>query len=142
MSWYSCDRSLLVTALQKHVHQFVKDVRLNEAESFHANQFLTAMGQLCSDKRQEFILLSDTIGVSPYSSISASLLVPSSPPFFGPFYREDSPELPAGGNVPKAKKEALPVRLDTARDADAVKLGAIFCWRSANKSIRFAHVLM
>ena len=48
----------------KHLHAFVSEVRPTGAEWFKAIQFLTAIGQKCDDKRQEFILLSDTLGVS------------------------------------------------------------------------------
>ena len=48
----------------KHLHAFVSEVRPNGAEWFKAIKFLTAIGQKCDDKRQEFILLSDTMGVT------------------------------------------------------------------------------
>ena len=48
----------------KHLHAFVSEVRPSGAEWFEAIKFLTAIGQKCDDKRQEFILLSDIIGVS------------------------------------------------------------------------------
>jgi hydroxyquinol 1,2-dioxygenase len=100
----------IMLSLTKHIHQFVKDVRLNEAEWFQAIQFLTATGQMCSDKRQEFILLSDTMGVS----MLVDLISNGKPPgatestVFGPFYREGGPELPAGGNVAEGEDEGMP----------------------------------
>lgn len=54
----------IMTALIKHLHAFVREVELSEAEWMRAIEFLTATGQLCDDNRQEFILLSDTLGVS------------------------------------------------------------------------------
>ena len=54
----------IVTSLLKHLHAFVKDVELTEEEWFNAIMFLTRTGQTCDDKRQEFILLSDVMGVS------------------------------------------------------------------------------
>jgi protocatechuate 3,4-dioxygenase beta subunit len=54
----------VVTSLVKHLHAFVREVEPSEAEWFAAIQFLTATGQKCDEKRQEFILLSDTLGVS------------------------------------------------------------------------------
>jgi len=48
----------------RHLHDFVRDVELTEAEWLAAIGFLTATGHMCSGKRQEFILLSDTLGVS------------------------------------------------------------------------------
>ncbi len=54
----------LVTSLVTHLHGFVRDVEPTFAEWEAAIQFLTRTGQMCDDKRQEFILLSDTLGVS------------------------------------------------------------------------------
>ncbi|MEZ5264159.1 MAG: dioxygenase [Acidimicrobiales bacterium] len=54
----------LVTALVRHVHAFAKEVDLTEAEWIKGIEFFTAVGQKCSPTRQEFILLSDTHGLS------------------------------------------------------------------------------
>src|SRR5258708_2669270 len=54
----------LMTSLIRHLHAFAKDVRLTEEEWFEAIRFLTAVGQKCDGKRQEFILLSDVLGLS------------------------------------------------------------------------------
>ncbi len=54
----------IMTSLIKHLHAFVREVELTEEEWFTGIQFLTATGQKCDDKRQEYILLSDTLGVS------------------------------------------------------------------------------
>jgi len=54
----------IMLSLISHLHAFVKEVQLTEAEWFQAIEILTEAGKMCSDKRQEFILLSDTLGVS------------------------------------------------------------------------------
>jgi protocatechuate 3,4-dioxygenase beta subunit len=54
----------VLTALVRHLHAFVKDVELTEDEWAYAVDFLTRTGQACDDTRQEFILLSDVLGVS------------------------------------------------------------------------------
>jgi hypothetical protein len=54
----------VLTALVRHLHDFAREVRLTEAEWMAGIEFLTATGQKCDDKRQEFILLSDTLGLS------------------------------------------------------------------------------
>jgi protocatechuate 3,4-dioxygenase beta subunit len=51
-------------SLVKHLHAFIKDVHLTQREWEVAIDFLTRTGQICSEERQEFILLSDTLGVS------------------------------------------------------------------------------
>jgi len=54
----------VMTSLIRHLHAFVRETELTEAEWFAGIQFLTATGQKCDGKRQEYILLSDTLGVS------------------------------------------------------------------------------
>jgi hydroxyquinol 1,2-dioxygenase len=91
----------VMTSLVTHLHAFVRDVRLTEAEWMHAIQFLTRTGQTCTDRRQEFILLSDTLGVSilvitinhPADDGSVESTV------MGPFYWEGAPDVPLGANL-------------------------------------------
>lgn len=54
----------VMAGLIRHLHEFIRETELTEKEWIAAIQFLTATGQKCDDKRQEFILLSDTLGVS------------------------------------------------------------------------------
>jgi hydroxyquinol 1,2-dioxygenase len=54
----------IMTGLVQHLHAFAREVRLTEDEWMRGIEFLTATGQKCDDKRQEFILLSDTLGLS------------------------------------------------------------------------------
>ena len=54
----------VMAALVKHAHAFVREVQLTPDEWMAAIQFLTATGKMCDEKRQEFILLSDTLGIS------------------------------------------------------------------------------
>jgi len=54
----------VMTALVKHTHAFVREVDLTPEEWMAGIEFLTATGQKCDEKRQEFILLSDTLGIS------------------------------------------------------------------------------
>ena len=54
----------VMSALVRHVHAFVQEVELTPEEWMGTIEFLTAAGKMCDEKRQEFILLSDTLGVS------------------------------------------------------------------------------
>jgi len=54
----------LMTSAIKHLHAFAREVELTEEEWFEGIKFLTAVGKKCDDKRQEFILLSDVLGLS------------------------------------------------------------------------------
>ena len=54
----------VMTSLTRHLHAFVEEVGLTQQEWEHAVGFLTRVGQACDEVRQEFILLSDVLGVS------------------------------------------------------------------------------
>jgi hydroxyquinol 1,2-dioxygenase len=54
----------IMQAAVKHLHAFAREAKLTEEEWFEGIKFLTAVGQKCDDKRQEFILLSDVLGLS------------------------------------------------------------------------------
>jgi hydroxyquinol 1,2-dioxygenase len=56
-------REIMQSAV-KHLHAFAREAKLTEEEWFEGIKFLTAVGQKCDDKRQEFILLSDVLGLS------------------------------------------------------------------------------
>lgn len=86
----------ILTSLVKHLHAFVREVELTEAEWLYAIQFLTRTGHMCDDKRQEFILLSDTLGVTTLKDIINNRKPPGVTEYtiFGPFYVEGAPELP------------------------------------------------
>jgi len=92
----------VLTSLIRHLHAFVREVRVTPAEWMQGIQFLTDCGHITTEKRQEFILLSDTHGVSalvdliaheadPANATEASLL--------GPFYRENSPDRELGDSI-------------------------------------------
>lgn len=91
----------VMTSLVTHLHDFVREVRLTEAEWFKAIEFLTAVGQTCTPKRQEFILLSDTLGISilviTLNHPAAGGALEST--VLGPYYWEGAPDLPNGANL-------------------------------------------
>lgn len=91
----------VMTALVRHLHDFVREVELTEAEWMAGIGFLTAVGQTCTDKRQEFILLSDTLGVSMLVDAINNRKPPGAleSAVQGPFYWEGAPERPLGSNL-------------------------------------------
>src|SRR5438046_10600914 len=91
----------IMLALVRHLHGFVKDVNLTEGEWLTAIQFLTETGRMCDEKRQEFILLSDTLGVSMVVDLINHRVkgCATESTVFGPFHREGAPALPFGGNI-------------------------------------------
>ncbi|GIH71981.1 intradiol ring-cleavage dioxygenase [Sphaerimonospora thailandensis] len=91
----------VMQALVRHLHDFLREVRLTEAEWAKAIEFLTQAGHITDDKRQEFILLSDVLGASmqtiainneAYGDATEATV-------FGPFFVEGSPEVPIGGDI-------------------------------------------
>lgn len=91
----------LMQTLTRHLHAFIREVRLTEDEWSQAIDFLTEAGHITDDKRQEFILLSDVLGASmqtiavnnPACGNATEATV------FGPFFIQDAPEIPLGGDI-------------------------------------------
>ena len=91
----------VMESLTRHLHAFIRDVRLTEDEWNAAIEFLTAVGHITDDRRQEFVLLSDVLGASmqtiavnneAYENATEATV-------FGPFFVEDAPEIPIGGDI-------------------------------------------
>ncbi|MBS3668197.1 intradiol ring-cleavage dioxygenase [Vreelandella boliviensis] len=91
----------VMASLIKHLHSFVKDVELTQEEWEAAIEFLTHTGQICDDKRQEFILLSDTLGVSMLVDAIQHRRPPGATEntVFGPFHVDGAPVLEMGANI-------------------------------------------
>lgn len=91
----------VLESLVRHLHEFLREVRLTEDEWERAVAFLTDVGHITDDRRQEFILLSDVLGVSmqtiamgnPAHGDATEATV------FGPFFVEGSPDVGIGGDI-------------------------------------------
>ena len=92
----------ITQALVRHLHAFAKEVRLTDEEWLAGIMFLTATGQMCDERRQEFILLSDTLGFSSlidlinHSDVEA---LATEPTILGPFYVPGSPDRAFGESM-------------------------------------------
>jgi hydroxyquinol 1,2-dioxygenase len=91
----------LVEALTRHLHAFLRETRLTEEEWWRAIQFLTEVGHLTDDRRQEFILLSDVLGASMQTITinNEARANATEATVFGPFFVEGSPEVGLGGDI-------------------------------------------
>ncbi|MFC5382010.1 dioxygenase [Aquipuribacter nitratireducens] len=97
----------VMTSLVEHLHAFVRDVRLTEEEWTTAVEFLRGCGDTTTGTRQEFILLSDVLGVSmqtiavnnPVGAEVPGDLTPTEATVFGPFFVDGTTEVPSGGDV-------------------------------------------
>lgn len=91
----------VMTSLVQHLHAFAREVKLTEEEWLRGIEFLTATGHMCDEERQEFIMLSDTLGLSmltvamnndkPAGCTEATV--------FGPFHVKDAPHYAHGADV-------------------------------------------
>ena len=93
----------VMEAFVKHLHAFVREVRPSQEEWFAGVKFLAEVGHWCDDKRHEFILMSDTLGVSMLvdfinygmeGNCTESTVL-------GPFFVEGAPDLPLGASIAK-----------------------------------------
>ena len=91
----------VMTSLVQHLHGFAREVHLTEDEWVAGIEFLTAVGRTCSPTRQEFILLSDTLGLSTLVTAQnhRKPLGCTEATVFGPFHVEGAPERPLGADV-------------------------------------------
>jgi hydroxyquinol 1,2-dioxygenase len=83
----------------RHLHAFAREVDLKPEEWLDAIKFLTSVGQWCTPHRQEFILLSDTLGLSALVDLMNDRRISdggTTSSLLGPFYRTDSPEFQPG----------------------------------------------
>jgi catechol 1,2-dioxygenase/hydroxyquinol 1,2-dioxygenase len=86
----------------RHLHAFAREVSLTPAEWLKGIEFLTKVGQMCTPARQEFILLSDTLGVSALVNImhdKTKMEAATGASLLGPFFRENAPQLTAGAQI-------------------------------------------
>jgi catechol 1,2-dioxygenase len=84
-----------------HMHAAVKEANITEAEWMRGIEFLTATGQMCSQWRQEFILLSDVLGVSMLvDALNHDRGAKATEnTVLGPFHVESAPRYPNGANI-------------------------------------------
>jgi catechol 1,2-dioxygenase len=123
-------------SLIRHLHAFVREVKPTMPEWFAAIDFLTRTGQMCTDERQEFILLSDVLGVSMLTELingHAGEDVTSNT-VLGPFFVPGQPVLPIGATILKREEPGEPLLIHgVVRDARGapVEGARIDVWQTA-----------
>ena len=135
-----CDNPRLkevTTALIQHLHDFARQVNLTPQEWMAGIEFLTAVGHITDDKRQEFILLSDTLGLSALVDLLANRgKSPSTTEssLLGPFFREGAPELPMGASIARGL-EGEPILLQgrvTSTDGKPLSGARLDVWQASS----------
>ncbi|WP_322073809.1 intradiol ring-cleavage dioxygenase [Burkholderia cepacia] len=91
----------VMSVLVKHLHAAVKEIEPTHDEWFTAIRFLTETGQMCNEWRQEYILLSDILGVSMLVDAINHRRPSGATPntILGPFYVANAPEYENGANI-------------------------------------------
>jgi len=110
----------IMTSLVRHLHDFAREVRLTEDEWTKGIEFLTRCGHITDDKRQEFILLSDVLGLSmltvamnndkPAGCTEATV--------FGPFHVKGAPHYELGADISNGARGTPCVVRGTVRGID------------------------
>lgn len=124
----------VVSVLTKHLHAAVKEIEPTHEEWFAAIRFLTETGHMCTDWRQEYILLSDVLGVTMLvDSINHRRPSGATPnTILGPFYVEGAPRYPNGTDICLDHKGEPTLVRGTVRDVDGnpVEGAAIDVWQT------------
>jgi hypothetical protein len=97
----------VMAAAVRHLHAFAREVNLTPGEWIKGIEFMTLVGKMCTPARQEFILLSDTLGLSALVNglhDKTALEEGTHTSLLGPFYREAAPKLAAGTQIAKHVK--------------------------------------
>lgn len=124
-------------ALIRHLHEFVAEVGLTREEWFASIEALTRAGHMCTDERQEFVLLSDTLGVSMLvEMLNHGDIGGTEPTVFGPFHIDGAPRREMGESIvlnPMATDQPLVVT-GTVRDLDgnALEGAELDVWETAS----------
>ena len=110
----------IMTALVRHLHGFAREVRLTEAEWMAAIGWLNRTGQISDEKRQEFILASDVLGLSMLVVQMNHRFDAAATPatVLGPFHIEGSPELGYGADMSEGVPGTPLYISGTVRDLD------------------------
>jgi hydroxyquinol 1,2-dioxygenase len=126
----------IMASLLRHLHGFAREVALTPEEWRAGIDFLTAVGHITDDRRQEFILLSDTLGLSALVDLVANRgrdRAATASSLLGPFYRQGAPELPLGADIARGIEGQRVVLRGSVKSIDGRPLaGAILdVWQAA-----------
>jgi catechol 1,2-dioxygenase len=127
----------IMGALVRHLHEFVIETRLTEAEFRQATAILAEMGHLTTDTHQEFVLMAGSLGVSPLVCLlnngeggeqetSQSLL--------GPFWRLHSPRVENGGSLVRSDTPGAPLFVEARvidREGRPVEGAEVDVWHAS-----------
>lgn len=124
----------IMDSLVKHLHAFAREVELTEDEWLEGIEFLTRCGHITDDKRQEFILLSDVLGLSmlTVAQNNAKPTGCTEATVFGPFHVEGAPHYELGADIANGARGTLCLVRGTVRgiDSEPVAGAELDVWQS------------
>jgi protocatechuate 3,4-dioxygenase beta subunit len=131
----------IMESLVRHLHQFAREVDLTPEEWLNAIGFLTRVGQTCTEYRQEFILLSDTLGLSALVNFLHDKRAGeqgTTPSLVGPFYRRDSPPMKLGDSMVEEGSSGQEICIYgriTGTDGQGIPNASIETWQTDEKGL-------
>jgi protocatechuate 3,4-dioxygenase beta subunit len=133
-------QKLIQETLVRHIHDAMRELKLTPAEWLAGIDFLTKVGQMCTPTRQEFILLSDTIGVSALVHLmheKTAMEESTTTSLLGPFFRENTPRFKTGEQISKKVEGKELVMFGRITDAQGKPLAGaeITVWQTAENGL-------
>jgi len=110
----------VMTALTRHLHAFVQEVKLSEDEFERALDFIVALGQATGEKKNEVVLAADILGVSTLVALQNNQDPEGESPaaLLGPFWRANAPDCACGDSIARSGTPGVPLFVSgTVRDA-------------------------
>lgn len=124
----------IMASLVRHLHDFAREVKLTEAEWFEGIRFLTRCGHITDDRRQEFILLSDVLGLSMLTVMQNSEKPAgcTEATVFGPFHVDGAPHYELGADIANGARGVPCLVRGTVRgiDGEPIAGAQIDVWQS------------
>lgn len=123
----------VLSALARHMHDFAREVNLTHDEWRVGIDFLTRAGEITTPERQEFVLLSDVMGLSSLVDMLHSTPEATSSSVLGPFHVSNPPPLAIGGDMKRHYEGEIVLVEGTVRDTDgnAIPGAQIDIWQTA-----------
>ena len=130
----------IMESLVRHLHDFTREVDLTPEEWIKGIEFLTTVGRKCTPARQEFILLSDTLGLSSLvNSLHDKRTIESGTrtSLLGPFYRNDSPHRQLGDSITKhaSGKEIVLFGTVTSTTGEPIPNASVEIWQPDDEGV-------
>jgi hydroxyquinol 1,2-dioxygenase len=120
----------------RHLHAFAREVNLTPGEWLKGIEFMTKVGQMCTAERQEFILLSDTLGLSTLVNTlhdKTAMEEATHTSLLGPFFRENTPQFEPGAQIAKNAGQAEVVLYGRVTNVDGAPISKarVTVWQTA-----------